>query len=321
MRYNGFKQTGKGESAMMERTELIRCLDWEDTEKKRYAHFEQLPVDTNLQLIQVGYHQTDANYSYGPMIRDHYLIHFIRRGSGMMTDMQNEYSIHENQCFLISPGRMALHRATQDSPWEYYWLGFSGPWGESVLSEMQLDAAHPIADLRNSDALFALLDRMVGTIQLHSGYLTLTGLLFELMDVLRDSRGSSEGARSAATRCNLQEKNVQLVENIKIMVENSFGEKLNISEIARNLGYSRSYMTEVFHRETGLSISQYITESRLQRAELMMRDPSHSVQQIAYLCGYSDPLFFSRMFKKRFGVGPRSFRESWKQGGIASEDR
>ena len=105
------------------------------------------------------------------------------------------------------------------------------------------------------------------------------------------------------------------------MVENSFGEKLNISEIARNLGYSRSYMTEVFHRETGLSISQYITEFRLQRAELMMRDPSRSVQQIAYLCGYSDPLFFSRMFKKRFGVGPRSFRESWKQGGIASEDR
>ena len=216
---------------------------------------------------------------------------------------------------------MALYRAAQDSPWEYYWLGFSGPWGESVLSEMQLDAAHPIADLRNSDALFALLDRMVGAIHPHSGYLTLTGLLFELMDVLRDSRGSGEGARPAATRRNLQEKNVQLVENIKIMVENSFGEKLNISEIARNLGYSRSYMTEVFHRETGLSISQYITESRLQRAELMMRDPSHSVQQIAYLCGYSDPLFFSRMFKKRFGVSPRSFRESWKQGGIASEDR
>lgn len=306
---------------MRERTELIRCLDWEDTEKKRYAHFERLPVDTNLQLIQAGYHQTDANYSCGPMIRDHYLIHFIRRGSGMMTDMQNEYGIHENQCFLICPGRMALYRAAQDSPWEYYWLGFSGPWGESVLSEMQLDAAHPIADLRNSDALFALLDRMVGAIQPHSGYLTLTGLLFELMDVLRDSRGSSEGARPAATRRNLQEKNVQLVENIKIMVENSFGEKLNISEIARNLGYSRSYMTEVFHRETGLSISQYITEFRLQRAELMMRNSSHSVQQIAYLCGYSDPFFFSRMFKKRFGVSPRSFRESWKQDGIASDER
>ena len=73
---------------MRERTELIRCLDWEDTEKMRYAHFERLPVDTNLQLIQAGYHQTDANYSYGPMIRDHYLIHFIRRGSGMMTDME-----------------------------------------------------------------------------------------------------------------------------------------------------------------------------------------------------------------------------------------
>ena len=306
---------------MKERTDLIRCLDWEDTEKKRYVHFERLPVDTNLQLIQAGYQKTNANYSYGPMIRDHYLIHFIRRGSGMMTDMQNEYSIHENQCFLICPGRMSLYRAAQDSPWEYYWLGFSGPWGESVLSEMQLDAAHPIAELRNSEALFALLDRMTRTIQPHSGYLTLTGLLFELMDVLRDSRGSGEGARPAAARRNLQEKNVQLVENIKIMVENSFGERLNISEIARNLGYSRSYMTEVFHRETGVSISQYITEFRLQRAEMMMRDPSQSVQQIAYLCGYSDPLFFSRMFKKRFGASPRAFRESWKQGGIASEDQ
>ena len=274
-----------------------------------------------LSVKNVGFQQCTPGYRWGAGVRDHYLIHYVVSGRGTFTAAGRAFPVRAGEIFLVWPNVVVSYEADTESPWEYYWLGFSGPWGESVLSEMQLDAAQPIADLRNSDALFALLDRMVGTIQLHSGYLTLTGLLFELMDVLRDSRGSSEGARSAATRRNLQEKNVQLVENIKIMVENSFGEKLNISEIARNLGYSRSYMTEVFHRETGLSISQYITEFRLQRAELMMRDPSRSVQQIAYLCGYSDPLFFSRMFKKRFGVGPRSFRESWKQGGIASEDR
>lgn len=305
---------------MKERAGFICCLDWKNTEKERYAHFEQLPANTNLQLIQAGYHRTDANYSYGPMIRDHYLIHFIRRGNGMMTDMQNEYTLHENQCFLICPGRMSLYRAAQDSPWEYYWLGFSGPWGESVLTEMQLDAAHPIADLCNSEALFALLDRMVDAIEPHNGYLTLTGLMFELLDILRNSRGSDESARPAAARRNLQEKNVQLVENIKIMIENSFGEKLNISEIARNLGYSRSYMTELFHREAGVSISQYITEFRLQRAQIMMRDPTLSLQQIAYKCGYSDPLFFSRMFKKRFGVSPRKLRESWVRGESLPEE-
>ena len=305
---------------MKEQTGLIRCLDWEIGPKKQCVYFEHLPVNTNLQLIQAGYHRTEANYSYGPVIRDHYLIHFIRRGCGVMIDMQNEYSLHENQCFLICPGQMSMYRAAQDSPWEYYWLGFSGPWGESVLSEIGLDTAHPIAKLRNSETLFALLDRMTDAIAPHRGYLTLTGLLFELMDVLRDSCGTCEGVRPTAVRHNLQEKNVQLVENIKIMVENSLGEKLNISEIARSLGYSRSYMTEVFHRETGMSISQYITEFRLQRAKRMMRDPVMPLQQIAYKCGYSDPLFFSRMFKKRFGVSPRALRESWKKDEFSPEE-
>ena len=296
---------------MKERVDFIRCLDWIVTEEKQFVHFERIAVDTNLQLIQVGHQQTDADYSYGPMIRDHYLLHFIRSGSGMMTDMVKEYSLHENQCFLICPDRMSLYCASHNSPWEYYWVGFSGEWGKSILDEMHLDAEHPIANLSNPDALFALLDRMVGSIQPNGKYLTMTGQLFELLDILRDSQGTNEGARPTTQVS--YDKSVQLVQNIKAMIENSYGEKLNISEIAANMGYSRSYMTEVFHRETGISISQYITDFRLERAQLIMRDPTYSVQQVAYLCGYSDPLFFSRMFKKRFGMSPRAFRENWNQ--------
>ena len=302
---------------MKERIDFIRCLDWIVAEDKQFAHFEQLARDTKLQLIQVGRHQTGADYSYGPMIRDHYLIHFIRSGCGMMTDMVKEYSLHENQCFLICPDRMSLYRASHNSPWKYYWVGFRGEWGQSILDEMHLDAEHPIANLSDPDALFALLDRMVDSISPSRKYLTMTGQLFELLDILRDSRGTNEGAQHATQMAHGNSS--QLVQNIKVMIENSYGERLHVSEIAANMGYSRSYLTEVFHRETGIPISRYITDFRLERAQLIMRNPSYSVQQVAYLCGYSDPLFFSRIFKKRFGMSPRAFRESWNQNEISLE--
>ena len=292
---------------------FTQCLDWLVSDTNIYAHFERVPGGMNLQLIQTGWHTTVANYAYGPMARDHYLIHFIRKGCGVMSDMQNEYAVRENQCFLICPGRMSLYEADHDAPWEYYWLGFDGPWGEEVLAEMQMDAARPVANLGDSRALFGLLDRMTRAIGPHGNYLILSGLMFEVLDILRSARGTCEGA-SPATHLTAQNRGRKLVESIMTMVENSFGERLNISEIAKNLGYSRSYMTELFHRETGVSISQYITEYRLQRANMMLRDPSRSIQQIAFVCGYSDPLFFSRMFKKRFGVSPRQFREQCDPG-------
>ena len=68
-------------------------------------------------------------------------------------------------------------------------------------------------------------------------------------------------------------------------------------------------MSELFSKDTGMSIKSYLTEKRMQWAALMLQEPERSVKNIAASCGFDDSLYFSRAFSKYFGVSPQQYRK------------
>ena len=58
-----------------------------------YLHIFNADRDCDLSFIQAGFHITDKGYSYGPMIRDHYLIHFIMSGEGTLELHNRRYHV------------------------------------------------------------------------------------------------------------------------------------------------------------------------------------------------------------------------------------
>ena len=75
------------------------------------------------------------------------------------------------------------------------------------------------------------------------------------------------------------------------------------------LPFSAGYLKKVFKKETGLTPLQYLTEKRLENAasNLAMSGGKGNISEIAYQCGVSEPLYFSRLFKRKYGVSPRSY--------------
>ena len=88
----------------------------------------------------------------------------------------------------------------------------------------------------------------------------------------------------------------------------AFAEKINTQELANRLHLNRSYMSELFSKDTGMSIKSYLTEKRMQRAAIMLQDPNRSVKNVAASCGFEDSLYFSRAFSKYFGISPQQYR-------------
>ena len=74
----------------------------------------------------------------------------------------------------------------------------------------------------------------------------------------------------------------------------------------RTLPFSYDYLRKLFQSEVGLTPHQYLKDKRLQiAAELLSRwTPTGSMAEIARMCGFREPLYFSRMFKKKYGVAP-----------------
>ncbi len=81
----------------------------------------------------------------------------------------------------------------------------------------------------------------------------------------------------------------------------------------RSLPLNYDYVRKLFKKEIGVTPHEYLTRARMQRAQAILlsgvtnRYSNYSVTQIAEACGYSEPLYFSRVFKQYFGVAPSHY--------------
>lgn len=81
-------------------------------------------------------------------------------------------------------------------------------------------------------------------------------------------------------------------------------ENLTVGSVGELLGLSASYFGNLFKAETGMSFHQYLTDIRLNHAEDMLRSGDYKVNEIAWACGFSDPFYFSKVFRKSRGIAP-----------------
>lgn len=80
--------------------------------------------------------------------------------------------------------------------------------------------------------------------------------------------------------------------------------------LARLLGLSVPRSCVLFHQATGMPLLRWLTEVRLDQAASLLSTTSLSIKQVAGAVGYNDALYFSRQFRRRFGVSPKKIRHT-----------
>ncbi len=97
-----------------------------------------------------------------------------------------------------------------------------------------------------------------------------------------------------------------LADNIRSVIETRFQEPgLSLDVVANDVCRSRNYVSEVFSTVVGRTVIEYATELRLTFArEVLSSGRAMLLDELAMLSGYSDPYYFSKCFKKRFGASP-----------------
>ena len=96
-------------------------------------------------------------------------------------------------------------------------------------------------------------------------------------------------------------------------------EKITVAILAQRVHLNPTYLSELFKRETGTAISQYITDKRMEAAENMLKYSEYSFDEIAQILAYRSQSHFSKVFKKHSGMTPGEYRAKYSQNGIWPE--
>ncbi len=98
-----------------------------------------------------------------------------------------------------------------------------------------------------------------------------------------------------------------VVEEVKSFIEKNYMNNIGIAQIAYRLNLTPNYLSALFHRKTGKTFINYLTDIRIEKAKEFLTDPSLKVCDVARRVGYYSTRYFSRVFKKRVGFQPSEY--------------
>ncbi|NBD25189.1 response regulator transcription factor [Paenibacillus glycinis] len=106
-------------------------------------------------------------------------------------------------------------------------------------------------------------------------------------------------------------KTANLVERVRAIIDRNYANGgLTVAEIGKEVYLTPTYVSLLFKQETGQTVNEYLTQVRVERAKELLRDPQYKFYDICYAIGYTDPSYFTKLFKKATGVTPSVYREN-----------
>lgn len=86
-------------------------------------------------------------------------------------------------------------------------------------------------------------------------------------------------------------------------------DKLRLDDLAEITGFNKNYICHLFRKQLGMTFIQYVTDLRMKHGCELLSTTFMSVEDVALRCGYPDPAYFNRIFKKYMKVTPAAYRK------------
>lgn len=101
------------------------------------------------------------------------------------------------------------------------------------------------------------------------------------------------------------------LKKVRTYINEHFSETLTIDSIAKEVGFSSSYLSSIFKNCFYYTINDYIIKVRIENALLLMKQPELSINEIAVRCGFKSVSYFTKTFKKQMGIAPNHYRNEF----------
>ena len=114
--------------------------------------------------------------------------------------------------------------------------------------------------------------------------------------------------------CRLVNKHSQksyslLIQKVTTQIESDISTDLSLNNLAKSFEVNPSYLSSLFKKDTGITLTEYVNKKRVDRAKELLLSTNLQIQNIAQRCGILDVNYFTKTFKKYTDMTPKTFRE------------
>lgn len=100
-----------------------------------------------------------------------------------------------------------------------------------------------------------------------------------------------------------------VISKAKAYIDEYFMKDISLDDVSRVVDISPYYFSKLFKQEVGENFIEYLTKTRMRNARQLLKNPAYNIKEVCAMSGYSDPNYFSRIFKKYEGITPSEYRE------------
>jgi AraC-like DNA-binding protein len=220
------------------------------------------------------------------------------------TNLQHGWFTHNSKSINIKEITIQFHRDLFD---------------EKFLQRNQLTFIKSLFQRSSRGVLFskettlAIMPRIKGLLQKQGfdSVLELMSILHDL-SISRNFRILSDASFNKETIT----YNSRRIEKIMEHLNNNFGQNITLADAAKIAGMTEVSLSRFFKLRTGKTFIDTLNEVRLGHASRMLIETTHSINEIAYKCGFNNMSNFNRIFKKKKDSTPKEFRNSYNSVGV-----
>ena len=271
----------------------------------------QNPLTSDLVVQSMGYfpnaehHFVDCKQGC-----DEYVLLYCYKGKGFCVQDGKRHDINQQQFYVLPPHQAFQYGSSKNHPWHLYIVHFKGTKAskiyELIKDKHDIDTSQ---QARVSDRTL-LFDELLNIMETPASMRSLAYVSMCFNQLIASFIFTSAYSEARFPKEKV-ENNTFLSQVLKYMNDH-IDDKITISDMAQELGYSDSYFYRLFYKQMKQAPMSYYMNLKIKRACELLSETYLQINQVAMKIGFEDSYYFSRFFKKQTGMSPKQYREQHK---------
>ena len=254
--------------------------------------------NADIGMYYCGKRINTPNHVYGPEIRNYYLFVLVNKGEASLFHRNGIMKFKAHDMLVMCPCERIHYVA--ETPWSIQWVGLYGQTVENYMKSLRICGDDPILKIEKYYEMEEVLEELyqISNCQTEQMRFKQMELIYRFFSLLCKGEQRS--------------KSCDIADRAKKIIDYNFDRDITVKKVADTMHLDSAYLTRKFAQKYSVAPKEYLLKKRIELAKRLLTQTDATVTEISGSVGYDDPLYFSRIFKKKEGLSPLAYRKHIK---------